>query len=88
MDKINFYELIHSFSSENRKILQNSESNVCLCCKQAVAYSEIISWITENSGEETAVCPHCMVDCIVPYEVDGIYELDDKLIDELYEYWF
>ena len=87
-DKINLYELIHAFSSENRKILQNSENNVCLSCKQAVDYGSIISWITENSGKETAICPRCMVDCIVPHKVDGIYELNDELIDELCEYWF
>lgn len=85
---LELYRVIHSYCSENKEILDECEVAACFYCKQKVLCSDIDDWCNELSGKETAICPHCGIDSVVPYKVDGVYELNDKMLDEMHKYWF
>lgn len=87
-DNSDLHRYIHSFCFENKEFLRSSEINVCFYCMQKVRFEDIEEWIEERSGKESAICPHCGIDSVVPYKVDGMYELDDKMLDEMHKYWF
>lgn len=87
-DKSNFHRYIHSLCFENKELLRNSEINICFYCMQKVSFDDIEEWVEERSGKESAICPHCGIDSIIPYKVDGVYEINDKTLDELNEFYF
>lgn len=82
------YRVIHSYCSENKEILSQTEDAFCFYCKQKVNFADIDDWCDELSGKESAICPHCGIDSVVPYKIDGVYELDDKMLDEMHKYYF
>ncbi len=51
-------------------------------------FEDIEDWVEERSGKESAICPHCGIDSVIPSKVRGIYELDDDLIRKLNELYF
>lgn len=82
------YRVIHSYCSENKDILNECEVATCFYCKQKVLCADIEDWCDELSGKETAICPHCGIDSVIPYKVHGVYELNNKMLDEMHKYWF
>ena len=86
--KSDFYRGIHSFCFENKELLCNSEINVCFYCMQKVNFDDIEEWVKERSGKESAICPHCGIDSVVPNKIEGVYELNDDLIRKLNELYF
>ncbi len=87
-DNSDLHRYIHSFCFENKDILFDSVCNVCIYCKQKVNYADIDEWIIENSGKESAICPHCGIDCVVPKKIEGLYELNSSMIYEMHNQYF
>ena len=51
-------------------------------------FDDIEEWVEERSGKESAICPHCGIDSVISYKVDGVYEINDKTLDELNGFYF
>jgi len=47
----------------NRELLQNEGCGACLHCDSLVEVGAITRWLDER---QTAVCPHCQLDALVP----------------------
>ena len=77
----NYQKILHARSFNNRGALTDSTKCGCFYCLRVFSPSEIGEWV----NEETAVCPYCGVDTIMPESED--YELDDSLLLAMKEYW-
>lgn len=74
---------LHAYSSNNKDLIEKSEYCYCFFCKKKIESNQIVRYL-EN--EDTALCPYCGVDSIIPDCVDVV--IDDKTIDNMYNYWF
>lgn len=74
---------LHAYSSNNKDLIENSEYCYCFSCKKKIESKEIVRYL-EN--ENTALCPYCGMDSIIPDCVDDF--IDDKIIDLMHNYWF
>lgn len=76
---------IHTNSIYNKEDLQNVNKCGCFYCLKIYDPKEIKEWLSENNGKETALCPYCYIDSVIP-ESDE-YELSEQLLKEMYDYW-
>lgn len=74
---------LHVYSSHNRELILRSNKCYCFYCKSIVSSNEIIEYIDNN---ETALCPKCDIDSIIPDAIDDT--IDQKVIDDMNQYWF
>ncbi len=63
------YNLIYTYCTKNKELLKRYKKCTCLYCGKTFDYKKIIEWI--DNGKNTAVCPYCCVDSVVPTEVDN-----------------
>ncbi len=54
-------------SIRNRSALAESESASCFFCVRTFPSAEVTSWTDQG---ETAICPNCHVDAVLPGEID------------------
>lgn len=68
-------------SYKNRENLKKSDGGQCYSCFHEFKYADVEDWA---DADLTAICPHCMVDAVVPYN-----KLPDDLDDckDLMEAW-
>lgn len=71
----------HFDCSLHRALVEKSKLIACFHCLRRFPPSEITEWI---DGSETALCPYCGIDAVLPDSVD----LSDELLDAMYDYWF
>ena len=77
----------HKKSSSHKEEILESEECVCFYCQEIYPPTEIVEWIEEENGGETAVCPKCGIDSILGSKSDlPIY--DKEFIDQMTEYFF
>ena len=74
---------LHSYSSHNRDLIKKSKKCYCFNCMHIMNSSEIEIYI---DGEQTALCPECSIDSIIPDCVDD--NLNESVITEMHKYWF
>lgn len=74
---------LHTYASNNKNLIEESNVCYCFCCKKIVDKNEIKEYIDEDT---TALCPNCGVDSVIPDSIDE--ELNGKVIDDLNNYWF
>ena len=74
---------LHVYSSHNRELILKSNKCYCFYCKSILSSNEIIKYIDNN---ETALCPKCDIDSIIPDAIDDT--IDQKVIDDMNQYWF
>lgn len=55
-------------SIRNRSALAQSQRASCFFCGHTFPSSDVISWTDEG---ETAICPNCRIDAILPGEIDS-----------------
>jgi hypothetical protein len=62
-----------------------AESNRCGCyhCLKTCSAEEITEW---TDGSETALCPHCSVDALIP-DQSGV-SLKAESLEAMRRYWF
>ena len=77
-----YQKTLRARSMNNRGALLDSRQCGCFFCLKLFDPAGITDWM----NEETARCPFCGVDAVIPESFD--YELDDSLLLAMKEYWF
>lgn len=75
----------HQYSISNKQSVLSSDRCGCFFC-QKIFESNMISetYINDKNGE-TAICPFCGVDAILP---DSKVDLSEALLEDMYQVWF
>lgn len=76
-------ENLHTYSTNNRRFVAISDKCYCFYCRACVDHSEIVDYLKD---EQTAVCPKCGIDSIIPDRIDET--VDESIIAKLHAYWF
>jgi hypothetical protein len=76
---------IHKHSFNNREEVFNSAKCACFNCFRIYGPNEIDTFLTEDDGKGTAICPYCFVDSVIG-DASGL-ELTDDLVDALADYY-
>jgi uncharacterized paraquat-inducible protein A len=74
---------IHKYASDNREILSKSRLCHCFGCESKFKFTSIKKWIHKDN---TAVCPRCGIDAVVPAEVS--IKLTRNILVKMNEYFF
>ena len=54
---------VHKLSSNHRELIKVANKATCFYCFNSIKYEDIADWI---DNDNTAVCPCCGVDSVVP----------------------
>ncbi|MFD2893889.1 hypothetical protein [Sphingobacterium arenae] len=82
---IEYLERAHMASSSHRTEMENSSLCECFYCLATFTSKEIIEWIDEPNGGETAICPKCGIDSVLGSK----YPIADAVfLEEMNKYWF
>ncbi|MGN0967121.1 MAG: cytoplasmic protein [Candidatus Coprovivens sp.] len=73
----------HKTSSHNKDLVKRSKICACFHCRTWFSSKEVNRWIP---GEETAICPRCGIDSVIP-DASGIQQ-DRDFVAEMHRYWF
>src|ERR1035437_10143944 len=75
---------IHGFSFKNRSAIEASDRVGCFDCMTMYAASEIQDqeYVDEADGQETATCPYCFTDSVIP---DNSITITAALLNELHK---
>lgn len=68
-------EEAHRLSFRNRRLLIHWLECVCFCCTRTFPMRDIEQW----AEGETAICPHCSVDAVLP----ATSEFTDEFIEQM-----
>jgi len=63
----------------NRNTIENNTQCGCYFCTTVFKGSEITEWVDDG---QTALCPHCDIDAVIPNETDVDY------LKASFERWF
>ena len=74
---------LHAYASHNRELIERSNQCYCFYCESSMKNTEIKEYLEK---EETALCPKCGVDSIIPDSIDEI--INASLLSEMHDYWF
>lgn len=75
----------HGCCTANENALDDSDSCGCFYCLTIYEPSEIKEWIEDKNGN-TAICPHCGVDAVLPSSNE--YPLNKVFLQKMQQYWF
>lgn len=73
----------HEFSSNHAKQIKDSQNCGCFYCLKVFSPELIKTW---SDGLETALCPFCDIDAILPEHPE--YTLNHAFLKEMHDYWF
>jgi len=76
-------EKIHEQTYFNKELFENDIECVCIDCGRKFNSNEIERYVMP----ETALCPYCDIDSVIPLMWEE-KELTDDEINELCKYWF
>lgn len=62
-------EATHRASFANREAVLASERAGCFSCLASFAIAQIDEWADERCGGQTALCPRCGIDAVLPMGV-------------------
>ena len=76
-------EKLHTYSANNKRTIALASKCYCFHCLAVLEPEAITDYLAD---EQTAICPKCGVDAILP---DSIEEtIDENIIAEMNAYWF
>ena len=81
-DKFILYRKLQLSSKDNRHLINASKICYCYHCKSKLISSEI----TRFKDHNTALCPICNQDTIIPTSIEDT--VDKDIIEQMHEYWF
>lgn len=87
---MDIYKLIYSYCYENKKLLKRYKACTCLYCGHTFSYINIKNWVIDKFND-TAICPFCGIDAVVPSEVHNNvdnYKLTKELQQKIKELYF
>ena len=70
---------LHDLSFKSRELIELENGGSCFDCFSYVAFAEIKTWTDDG---QTAICPHCYVDSILP----GKWK--PAVIQAMYDHYF
>ena len=73
---------LHAYSSHNKELIITSEKCYCFYCQKKFNSSNVKDYIDDG---QTALCPNCEVDAVLPDNIEGINE---EVIEKMNKYWF
>ena len=73
---------IHDYSFENYRKIKSVKRCGCFYCNRIFDTEKIHEWIDDENGQ-TAVCPFCGIDSVIPETVNNEYKLTKELLQEL-----
>lgn len=76
-------EKLRTCSSNNRQTIAISDRCYCFHCKASMDHSEITDFLEDG---QTAICPHCGVDAILPDYIDE--NINEDVVSQMHDYWF
>lgn len=79
------YRSAHRACSCNRAVVENSALCGCFYCLAVYPASEVSVWI-EDDGGDTAECPMCGIDSVIP-DASGL-PLDADFMKTMKRWWF
>lgn len=80
-----YLEYAHIGCSSHKAEIQTSSLGGCFYCLDTFDAAEIIEWIKEPNGGETAICPMCGIDSVLSSK----YPITDPIfLYEMNVYWF
>ena len=79
------YHAIHKYCTNNHEALLRAKKCGCFYCCTIFNPAEITEWVEQD---DSAVCPHCGIDSVIPESETGEYELTEELLKEMYKVWF
>ena len=82
MNAADYQRMLHTRCSNKRGALLDSRQCGCFFCLKIYDPVNITNWL----NDETALCPYCNVDAVIPESDD--YLLEDSLLLAMKEYWF
>nr|MBE6545464.1 hypothetical protein [Oscillospiraceae bacterium] len=82
-EKVSQMERLHAYASHNKELIEKSNKCYCFYCKSVFESGEIDSYL---KNEETALCPKCHIDSVIPDSIDE--NIDENIILEMHDYWF
>ena len=77
-------EALHQKSSFHAAAIAQSLLCGCFHCLRMFPPDEIKEWVARD-GAQTAICPHCSVDAVLP---SSEVPLSDELLSEMHARWF
>ena len=75
----------HQYSISNKQSILSSNKCGCFFCKKIFDNNLISEHYINDKNGETAICPFCGVDSILP---DSKVEISPELLDDMYNVWF
>lgn len=82
MDKT-YLKKLHQYCTNNKKLISKANKCYCFFCMKEMKSEEIVDYL---SVEETAICPYCGIDSIIPDSIND--EVNITIIKEMNKYWF
>lgn len=76
-------EKTHAYCKNNKELIIKANKCYCFHCKKIMESNEVVSFI---DNKDTALCPYCGVDAIIPDSIDE--KIDEELIEDMNKYWF
>lgn len=76
------YKSAYKASSRNRERLMTSRWVGCFYCLMIYLPESIREW---TDGNQTAICPICHVDSVLPLTVE---QFDSDFLEQMRRYWF
>ena len=78
------YEL-HRKSFKNAETVKQSTKCGCFHCKKIFDASEVVDFVDERDGQQTAICPYCGIDSVIQ---DANAEITSEVLDKMHAEWF
>ena len=75
----------HTYSYSNKQDILSSNKCGCFFCNKIFDSKLISEPYINDIGGETAICPFCGVDSVLP---DSKIELSEELLEDMYHVWF
>lgn len=76
----------HTLTFENKEILTKSNKCGCIYCLEIFSFKELDQDLIWIDNENTALCPYCMVDVVIPES--EAYPLTKEFLQKAHDYWF
>lgn len=80
------YHTLNCQTAYNRTHVEHAAACGCFRCGSTFAGRDVTSWLEENDGEDTALCPYCGTDAVIVGTDE--FPLSTALLSLLYEHWF
>ena len=77
---------LNAQTAYNRSAIEGNPSCRCFHCGSSFSGDDIVDWLSEADGEDTALCPCCGVDAVISSTTE--HSLSTALLAALYIKWF